>query len=61
MTPHQASKLVLSLAIVIFCALFFFNLGRLTNSTVHLRSACDLPEDDRGDLKASWYSSAVGK
>lgn len=55
MTPHQASKIVLTLAVMGFASMFFFHLGRLTNSTVTLRSGCDLTDEQRADLKPGWF------
>ena len=55
MTPRTASKIVLTFALGVFVSLFFFNLGRMTASTVTLRSGCDLTTYDRSGLKPAWY------
>ena len=39
----------------LFACLVAFNVGRLTNSQVTLRSGCDLTYEDRQDLKPDWY------
>lgn len=61
MTPNTASKIVITLAIGVFFSIFFFNLGRLTNSTVTLRSGCDLTDYDRSGVKPAWYQTGDTK
>lgn len=61
MTPNQASKVAITACIMVFCAMFFFHLGRMTTSTVTLRSGCDLTDGDRSGLKPSWYRTGESR
>lgn len=52
--PEIASAVTCAFAIAAFFALVAFNVGR-AHPTTSLRSACDLTQEDREQLKAAWY------
>jgi len=55
MTIQQKSKLFCIATFSLFACLVAFNYGRMTASTITLRSGCDLTSDDRDGLKPDWY------
>lgn len=57
MTLYTKSAIVTAGVITFFLLLCAFNYGRLTATTVHLRSSCELDQSDRDGLKVGWYST----
>lgn len=40
MTPNFASRLAITACVVVFVSMFFFHLGRMTNSTLEVKETC---------------------
>ena len=59
MTLYTKSAIVTAGLIAAFLIMVAYNLGRLTASTVHLRSTCELEQSDRDGLKVGWYSTGA--
>jgi len=55
MTLYQKANWFTAATIAVFLILVAFNYGRLTASTIHLRSTCELEQSDRDGLKVGWY------
>ena len=58
----RQSAIVAGLAIALFTHLVAHNMGKFNAhawARAELRAACDIPDDDRADLKAGWYTSTV--
>jgi len=58
MTLYQRSAWFTAAVIAGFLMLCAFNYGRLTASTISLRSSCDITAEQRVKLKAPYYSIA---
>ena len=61
MTIQRKTEIFCVLTFALFLFMVGFHTGRLTNSTVTLRSTCSMDEETREDLKAGWYLSEASK
>ena len=61
MTLYQKANWFTAATIAAFLILVAFNYGRMTASTINLRSSCDITSEQRVGLKPNYYNIAWGR